>query len=153
LKTQRLYHHGLTWPQDLIEMPRPPQDVTDAELAILQVLWDRGSATVRALTEALYAASSSSQHATVQKLLERLEGKDCVRRDRSVWPHVFEATVDREALIGRKLQQTADRLCDGSVQPLLMHLVKASRLSAEERASLRGLLDRLEKDSRKPNKK
>jgi predicted transcriptional regulator len=153
LKTQRLYHHGLTWPQDLIEMPRPPQDVTDAELAILQVLWDRGSATVRALTEALYAASSSSQHATVQKLLERLEGKDCVRRDRSVWPHVFEATVDREALIGRKLQQTADRLCDGSVQPLLMHLVKASRLSAEERASLRGLLDRLEKDSRKLNKK
>ena len=122
-------------------------------MAILQVLWDRGSATVRTLSEQLYAASSSSQHATVQKLLERLKAKGCVRRNRGVWPHVFKATVDREALIGRKLQQTADRLCDGSIQPLLMHLVKASQLSAFDRASLRELLDRLEKDGRKPGKK
>src|SRR5438445_13138645 len=103
-----------------MEMPRSPQDVTDAELAILEVLWERGSATVRELTEQLYAASSSSQHATVQKLLERLEAKECVCRDRGVWPHVFQAKLDREELIARKLQQTADRLGDGSVQPLLM---------------------------------
>src|SRR5690242_5985515 len=99
-------------------MRRLPQDVTDAELAILQALWDRGRATVRELTEQLYAGSSSSQHATVQKLLERLEAKGCVTRNRGVWPHLFEPAVDRENLIGRKLQQTADRLCDGSVQPL-----------------------------------
>jgi predicted transcriptional regulator len=134
-------------------MPRPPQDVTDAELAILQVLWDRGQATVRELTEQLYSQYTSSQHATVQKLLERLEGKDCVRRNRSLWPHMFEPAIERGDLIDRKLQQTADRLCDGSIQPLLTHLVKGGRLSAQDRRSLRTLLDELDKQGRKPGKK
>ena len=134
-------------------MPRPPQDVTDAELAILQVLWDRGSATVRELTEQLYDSYTSSNHATVQKLLERLEAKSCVRRNRGAWPHMFEAAIDRSKLIDRKLQQTADKLCDGSIQPLLTHLVKAANLSAAERASLRGLLDDLESEPKKSGKK
>ena len=134
-------------------MPRPPQDVTDAELAILQVLWDRGHASVRELTQQLYAEYSSSQHATVQKLLERLEAKDCVRRDRRTWPHTFEAAIERGDLIDRKLQQTADRLCDGSMQPLLTHLVKGARLSAQQRQSLRTLLDELDKEGRKAGKK
>jgi predicted transcriptional regulator len=134
-------------------MPRPAQDVTDAELAILQVLWDRGRASVRELTERLYSEYSSSQHATVQKLLERLEAKDCVRRSRDTWPHLFEAGIDRGDLIDRKLQQTADKLCDGSIQPLLTHLVKGARLSADERQSLRSLLDKLDKDGRKSNKR
>jgi predicted transcriptional regulator len=134
-------------------MPRPPQDVTDAELAILQVLWDRGHATVRELTEQLYSQYSSSQHATVQKLLERLEAKDCVRRNRGTWPHMFEAAIERGDLIDRKLQQTADKLCDGSIQPLLTHLVKGARLSAQQRQSLRMLLDELDKEGKKPSKK
>ncbi|HET6879930.1 MAG TPA: BlaI/MecI/CopY family transcriptional regulator [Pirellulales bacterium] len=134
-------------------MARAPQDVTDAELAVLEVLWQRKGATVRQIAEELYSPSSASQHATVQKLLERLEGKDCVRRNRDQWPHTFEAAIEREELIGRKLQQTADRLCEGSVQPLLMHLVKASRLSAEERRSLRELLDQLDKKNVKAAKK
>jgi BlaI family transcriptional regulator, penicillinase repressor len=134
-------------------MPRPPQDVTDAELAILQVLWDRGQATVRELTEQLYSQYTSSQHATVQKLLERLEGKGCVRRNRSVWPHMFEPAIERGDLIDRKLQQTADKLCDGSIQPLLTHLVKGGRLSAQDRRSLRTLLDELDKQGRKSGKK
>jgi predicted transcriptional regulator len=134
-------------------MPRPAQDVTDAELAILQVLWDRGRASVRELTELLYSEYSSSQHATVQKLLERLEAKDCVRRNRETWPHLFEAGIERGDLIDRKLQQTADKLCDGSIQPLLTHLVKGARLSAVERQSLRTLLDKLDKEGRKSKKK
>jgi predicted transcriptional regulator len=134
-------------------MPRSPQDVTDGELAILEVLWERGSATVREIAERLYAGYSPSQHATAQKLLERLEAKDCVRRNRSLWPHVFAAAIDREELIGRRLQQTADRFCDGSIQPLLTHLVKAGQLSADERRSLRNLLDDLEQKGQKQSKK
>ncbi|MGH7140814.1 MAG: BlaI/MecI/CopY family transcriptional regulator [Pirellulales bacterium] len=131
-------------------MARAPQDVTDAELAVLEVLWQRQSATVREIAELLYAGSNPSQHATVQKLLERLAGKKCVRRNRGNWPHTFEPVIEREDLIGRKLQQTADRLCEGSVQPLLMHLVKAGRLSADERRGLRELLDQLEGKGGKP---
>jgi BlaI family transcriptional regulator, penicillinase repressor len=134
-------------------MARPSQDVTDAELSILQVLWDRGSATVRELTEQLYETYSASQHATVQKLLERLEAKQCVQRNREGWPHVFEAAIARADLIDRRLQQTADKLCEGSIQPLLTHLVKAGRLSAAQRDSLRSLLDELEREGKKPGKK
>ena len=129
-------------------MPRTPQDVTDAELAVLQFLWDHGTATVRQLSEALYLEASASNHATVQKLLERLESKKCVKRDRKVWPHLFRALVKREDLIRRRLQNTADTLCDGSFEPLLTHLVRTRKLSPEERQSVRGLLDELERDSK-----
>jgi len=129
-------------------MARVPQDVTDAELAILQELWDRGSASVRELAEALYGKCTPAQHATVQKLLERLEAKSCVSRDRGTWPHTFVPAVAREVLIGRQLQQTADKLAGGSLQPLLTHLVRAGRLSADDRQSLRSLLEDLTKDER-----
>jgi BlaI family penicillinase repressor len=134
-------------------MPRIPQDVTDAELAILELLWDHGPASVRRLAEQLYQKSSASQHATVQKLLERLEGKGCVRRDRGTWPHLFAAAIERGDLIGRQLQQTADKLAGGSLQPLLTHLVRTGRLSAEDRQSLRSLLDELAQEGKKTGKK
>lgn len=133
-------------------MARTPQDVTEAELSILHLLWDRGATTVRQLTDELYPGGGNSQYATVQKLLERLEAKECVRRNRDVWPHVFEATVDRDELIGRRLQSTADQLCKGSLHPLLTHLVKSKNLSPEDRKSLRGLLDELEKDPKRKRK-
>src|SRR5437870_4599997 len=104
-------------------MARTPQDITDAELAILQVLWDEGAASIRQLTGALYPDGRVSHYATVQKLLERLEAKSCVRRDRSAAVHVFDAAVSREDLIGRRLQTMAEKLCGGSLTPLLTHLV------------------------------
>jgi predicted transcriptional regulator len=134
-------------------MPRIPQAVTDAELAILELLWDQGAASVRHLAEQLYQKSSPSQHATVQKLLERLEGKGCVRRNRGTWPHTFVAAIERSDLIGRQLQQTADKLAGGSLQPLLTYLVKTGRLSAEDRQSLRSLLDDSAQPGNKPAKK
>lgn len=130
-------------------MARPAKDVTDTELSILQILWDRGSATARELAEGIYPNYSSSQHASVQKLLERLEAKDCVRRNRGVWPHLFEATIAREDLIVRRLQTTADDLCEGEIQPLLTHLVREGKLSADDRESLRALLDELDDKKRK----
>ena len=116
-------------------------DVTDAELAVLQVLWERGSATIRQLTDALYPGGSAAQYATVQKLLERLEAKGCTRRDRGPWPHVFTATVDRDDLIGRRLRAVAEKLCGGSLTPLLTHLIVVERLSPQERQELRTVLD------------
>jgi BlaI family transcriptional regulator, penicillinase repressor len=133
-------------------MPRKPQHVTDAELAILRILWDRHHATVRELTEKLYQRAGESELATVQKLLKRLAAKNCVAQNRKVWPHIFTATISREELIGRRLQSTADDLCGGSLSPLLMHLVETRGLSAEERASLRQLLEDLESSSGKSSK-
>ncbi len=124
-------------------MPPDLYDVTDAELAVLQTLWERGAATIRQLADVLYPGGKAAQYGTVQKLLERLEGKTCVRRDRAPWPHVFFPAVDRATLIGWRLRDTADKLCGGSLTPLLMHLLKSEQLSSEERQELRSFLEQL----------
>jgi predicted transcriptional regulator len=130
-------------------MGRTPQDVTDTELAILQLLWEHGSQTIRQLTDALYPGGSAAQYATVQKLLDRLEAKGHVGRDRSGPAHVFAAAVQREELIDRRLQDMAEKLCGGSLTPLLTHLVRARRLSPRERQQLRDLIDELDDTSDK----
>jgi predicted transcriptional regulator len=124
-------------------MARTAQDVTDAELGILQTLWEIGPAPIRKLTSALYRSAGVSQYATVQKLLERLETKGYVERDRSANVHVFTAAIDKDHLIGQRLQSLAEKLCGGSLTPLLSHLLQSRPLSAEERTSLRSLIDDL----------
>src|SRR5438876_4990247 len=124
-------------------MARTPQDVTEAELAVLQALWEGGPATIRRITDLLYPEGRTSHYATVQKLLERLEAKGCVRRDRSAGAHVFAAAVGRDELIGRRLQSLAEKLCGGSLTPILSHLLQSRPLSAAERQSLRSLIEEL----------
>src|SRR5262249_3016604 len=123
------------------------QDVTDAELAVLQQLWDRGAATIPQLTGAIYPQGTPSLYGTVQKLLERLEAKGCVARDRDNWPHVFRAIISRDELIGLRLRVMAEKLCGGSLTPLLTHLVEAERLTPQQRQTLRARLDELEDQS------
>ena len=125
-------------------MARTPQDVTETELAILQLLWDQGPATIRRLTDAIYPGGGAAQYGTVQKLLDRLEGKGFVRRDRSGAAHTFAATVGREEIIGRRLRDVAEKLCGGSLTPLLTHLVRTRSLSAREREELRALIEELD---------
>jgi predicted transcriptional regulator len=130
-------------------MARTPQDVTQAELAILQALWDRGPATIRQLTEGLYPGSvTTAQYGTVQKLLERLERKHHVQRQRSPMAHLFAAAVERDELIGRRLEDVAAKLCGGSLTPLLTHLVRTRKLTARERRELRELIDEQERPDR-----
>lgn len=125
-------------------MPRKAQDVTDAELAILQVLWEKGEATVRDLVQRLYPTETTSDLATVQKLLKRLEAKECVLRDRTGWPHIFRPGIERDELIVRRLQNTADALCGGSIAPLFTNLVRTGQVDNAEIERLRALLDELE---------
>jgi predicted transcriptional regulator len=125
-------------------MARTPQDVTDAELAVLQVLWDGGPATIRHLTDVLYPGGGAAQYGTVQKLLDRLEDKNYVTRERGAAAHTFAAALGRDDLIGRRLQDVAEKLCGGSLTPLLTHLVRTKRLTARERQSLRDLIDDLD---------
>jgi predicted transcriptional regulator len=118
--------------------------VTDYELAVLQVLWASGPATVRQITEQVYPEVTTVNYATVQKLLQRLEDKGMVRRDARGHVHRYSAAIERGVLVDTNLKALADKLCDGSLTPLLMHLVQGARLSAEERRQLRQLLDKPE---------
>jgi predicted transcriptional regulator len=124
----------------------PDLDVTDAELAVLQTLWEHGPSPIRRLADILYPGGKTAEYGTVQQLLVRLERKGCVRRDRSPWPHVFAAAVTRDMIIGHRLRATAEQLCGGSMTPLLLHLLRAEKFNASESRELRGFLERLRRD-------
>jgi predicted transcriptional regulator len=115
-------------------------DVTDTELAILRVLWDRGSATRPEITEVLYPGGGPSHYATVQKLLERLEAKGYVAHQRREGRLLFTAALDRDDLIGRRLHDLAEKLCGGSLTPLLLNLVRSKPLTPTELDELRAVL-------------
>ena len=130
-------------------MARTPKDVTDAELAVLQVLWDRGTSTTRQLTEVVYPKDVEKQYSTVKRLLARLESKGYVRRDRRQPVHVFDAVVDRDELVGRRLRALAESLCDGSISPLLSHLAESESLTDEQQRSLLSLIRELKAQSQR----
>jgi predicted transcriptional regulator len=121
-------------------MGRPAQDITESELAVLRILWDQGMATIRHLTDILYPGGGAAQYATVQKLLDRMETKEYIRRDRSLFVHRFVPMLDRDQLIGRRLRSLAETLCDGSLTPLLTHLARAGDLTEEDRQALRAII-------------
>jgi BlaI family transcriptional regulator, penicillinase repressor len=110
--------------------------VTDAEFAVLDLLWEAGR-TVREIAERLYPRGTPADIATVQKLLERLEQKGLVRRDRSARVHVFSASIPRAQFAGEQLSQLAEKLSGGSLTPLLVHLVESRRLSRRDIDELR----------------
>ena len=129
-------------------MDEQPLEPTESELAVLQALWERGPSTIRRLTDVLYPQHQGAPYATVQKLLERLEAKGHVTRDRSGHAHVFTARTNRDNLVGRRLRAVAEKLCGGMMTPLLTHLVRAEALTDKERRELRDLIDQLDRKSK-----
>jgi BlaI family penicillinase repressor len=122
-------------------MPRNVADVTETELAILDVLWTRGQSAVRGIVAALYGRHTPTLHMTVKSLLERLEGKGYVECDGSGFAHRFSAKVSREAYVGQQLKQLADSHFDGAVAPMLLTLVDRVNLSRKDREAIRKIID------------
>jgi predicted transcriptional regulator len=121
-------------------MARSDKRVSDRELGVLEVLWQQGQASVREITAEVYDDQSFSKYQSVQKLLERLEKKGCVKRNRSTTAHTFEPNVERDEIIGHRLEQVAETLCGGSLTPLLMHLAGRTKLKPSEREAVEKLI-------------
>ena len=123
-------------------MTKEPATITNAELAVMQLLWKRGVLSARQIREELYPEDTASNHGTVQKLLQRLEAKGFVARDRTHFMHLFEAALSQKEYAGQQLETLADKLTEGSILPFITHFVEAKKLSAKERRAIRELLDR-----------
>ena len=112
-------------------MARRPRDVTDAELDVLRALWGDGPATIRTLADGLYPSGGTSEYATVQKLLERLEGKGHVTRRAEGRQNVYSATVQREELVARRLRENGiSVIAPVSERPMGAQLKRATRSGA-----------------------
>jgi BlaI family transcriptional regulator, penicillinase repressor len=124
---------------------RRPQTVTDAELAVLQVLWQRGPLSAKAITATIYPDGAESEFASVHSFLQRLERKQLVQRDRTSFVHSFSASVSQAEVAGQEIEALAARLGAGGVAPLIMQLVEQKRVNKKEAMEIRKLLDKYSK--------
>ncbi len=107
----------------------------------MELLWESQRLTARHLREELYPAANKAQHGTVQRLLQRLEDKGYVARDRDLPVHLFSAAISREEYAGSQLESLAEKLTGGSIAPLVTHLVEQKKLSGEEITRLGKVFD------------
>lgn len=121
--------------------PRP----TDAELEILNVLWQRGASTVRDVHQAITRTRPAMGYTTVLKLMQIMAEKKLVRRDESQRAHVYEAQLPREQTQQQLIGHLLERAFEGSAMKLVMQALSAKQASAEELTTIREMLDEFER--------
>jgi predicted transcriptional regulator len=124
-------------------IPRP----TDAELAILQVLWRLGPSTVRQVHDVL-GAEKPTGYTTVLKLMQIMTDKGLLLRDETQRSHVYRPQVPAEKTQQQLVGDLLERAFEGSAQRLVMQALSARKVTPEELAQIRELLDKIERRER-----
>lgn len=117
-------------------IPRP----TDAELAILRVLWERGPSTVRQVHDVL-SRERPTAYTTALKLLQIMTEKGLVRRDETERTHVYQARLSEEQTQRQLVRDLLDRAFGGSASKLVMQALAARRATPEELLEIRQLIE------------
>jgi predicted transcriptional regulator len=120
---------------------------TDAELAILRVLWQRGKSTVRQVHDVL-SQEREMGYTTVLKLMQIMTEKGLVERDESERTHVYQARLTQQQTQQQLVGDLLNKAFGGSASQLVLQALSAKPASAEELAQIRQLLDELEGDGR-----
>ena len=113
---------------------------TDAELAILAVLWKQGPSTVREVNEAL-SEEKPTGYTTTLKFMQIMVEKGLLHRDDSGFRHVYRPAISEERTQKQILNSMADRAFAGSAGKLVMRALSAKKISAEELAEIQKLID------------
>ena len=112
-------------------MSKEKDMLTDAELEIMQVIWEKGKATVRDVYETLNE-SRKVAYTTVLTMMKLLEHKGFLSRDDSERTHVYRPRRQRQRVVSAMVNDFVERVFQGASRPLLMHLIEENDLSAEE---------------------
>lgn len=115
--------------------------MSDAERAVLKVLWDHGPLGVKDVLATFTEAGQDWSRSTVITLLQRLEKKGYVTCDKSQHAFVFEPAVTREDEMRARMNDLASELCDGETLPLVLAFAEQHRFSKEELARFRQMID------------
>ena len=121
------------------DRPRP----TDAELAILRVLWRLGPSTVREVLEVLEAEKPTG-YTTVLKFMQIMIEKGLLDRDKSRRTHVYRPRVSAEKTRRQLVGDLLERAFEGSAEQLVVQALSAKKVSPDELAKIRALLDEME---------
>lgn len=129
-------------------MPRKPSThPTDVELAILQVIWDRGPSTVREVHEALEAERQVG-YSTTLKMIQVMHAKGLLKRDDTVRPQRYRAVTSRSRTQRRMIDNLVEKAFGGAASQMLVQALSTKRLEADELAELKEVIERLEGESR-----
>jgi predicted transcriptional regulator len=121
-------------------MSRPQPRPTDAELAILRVLWERGASTVRQVHEAL-ADTRDTGYTTTLKLMQIMADKGLVKRNETARTHVYSASAGEEQTQRQLVQDLVDRAFGGSAAQLVLRALSADGTTDAELKDIRKLID------------
>ena len=117
---------------------------TESELEILQVLWEKGKATVREVHEEL-SVYKESGYTTTLKLMQIMHDKGLVSRDDSSKTHIYEAIISRESTQKQMVGKMVTSLFGGSTSQLVMQALGNAAPSKQELEEIQQLLDNLKK--------
>ena len=118
--------------------------LTEVELQVLSVLWERGPSPVREIHSRLEVERGTNYSTTV-KMLSVMLSKGLLTRDESAAPHVYRAAMTRKRAGRQMVDDLVKKVYDGSTMSLVMQALSSGQTSAEEIGSLRELLDDLER--------
>jgi predicted transcriptional regulator len=116
----------------------PRRKPTDAELGILRVLWTRGPSTVREVAEAM---GREGAYTTILKLMQIMTDKELVKRDDSTRSHVYKATSSEDQTQRQLVTDLLDKVFEGSAAKLVLRALADGKVSSDELAEIRKLLD------------
>jgi BlaI family penicillinase repressor len=116
--------------------PKP----TDAELAILRVLWERGASTVRQVHDAL-ADTRETGYTTTLKLMQIMVDKGLVKRNETARTHVYSPMAGQEQTERQLVQDLVDRAFGGSAAQLVLRALSAGGTTDAELKEIRKLID------------
>lgn len=123
--------------------PGPP--LSEAQLEIMNIVWDRGVVTVADVWKELAARRKVARN-TVLTMLTRLEEKGWVSRDEEEHAHRYRAAVPREVTLGTMIRRLVDTAFGGSAEGLVMALLHGRGISKEEARRIRKMIGQAEGD-------
>ena len=118
---------------------------TSAELEILDVLWERGAATVREIYEVLSSRRKPPGYTTVLKLLQIMHEKGLVERDDSARAHVYRARASQDETQKNLVSDLLEKAFRGSALKLVQHVLETKPASAAELSEIRKLIAEAER--------
>lgn len=117
--------------------------LTELQLAIMRVIWDKGEATVQDIWEALHSDRGLAQ-TTVATMLSRLERRGVVTRRAEARQYRYRAAVTEQEVQHSMVGELTERLFDGDITALMQHLLAGEDISPGDLAKIRDMIDRVE---------
>jgi predicted transcriptional regulator len=120
---------------------------TSSELEILNVLWEKESATVREVFEVI-SATKSVTYTTVLKLMQIMTEKGLVERDEEGKAHLYRAAIPQNETQKGLVSDLLEKVFRGSAMQLVQHLLESKKTSPEEMKEIRLMIEKAEKEAK-----